>query len=141
MIFCELPRQFCNLVHKLLSIASAAVQEQICYQARPAGLMAGTNTCPIIAVEVFIEKDQVAPMGVALEFLHASVDRSTSRLVTQENGGQASGKFCRDLFQVQQVAGTGGKLHFERIPIKVMKRLKRLDKQVIERQPDRAAPV
>ena len=35
--------------------------------ARPAGLVAGTQPCAGVAVEIFVEQDEIAPVGIGVE--------------------------------------------------------------------------
>src|SRR5437879_967716 len=49
--------------------------------AGPASLMAGAEAGPVVAVEVFVEQDQVTPVRVFLELLRAAVDRPPAILV------------------------------------------------------------
>src|SRR5262245_62125362 len=43
--------------------------------AGPSGLMAGAQAGAVVAVEVLVEQDQIAPVRVVLEFLRPAVDR------------------------------------------------------------------
>ena len=40
---------------------------QVSNERRPAGLVAGADAGSVIAVEILVEQDEVAPMGVVLE--------------------------------------------------------------------------
>ncbi len=55
--------------------------QQIRDQTRPACLMAGSNTGAVVAMEVFIEQEQIAPMRVALKFLDSAMDRPTALII------------------------------------------------------------
>ena len=50
---------------------------ELCYQSGPAGLMAGPNTGAIVAVKVLMERHQIVPVWIGLEF---SVPPNTGRL-------------------------------------------------------------
>jgi hypothetical protein len=50
----------------------------------PAGLMAGTQAGPVVAVEVLVEQDEVAPVRVFLELLRAAIEL-TGFYLTDEN--------------------------------------------------------
>ena len=41
----------------------------------PAGLVAGAQPRPVVAVEVLVEEDVVAPVRIGLELLRAAIDR------------------------------------------------------------------
>ena len=45
----------------------SALLQQLGDQAGPAGLMAGAEPGAVVAVEVFVEQDQVAPVRIGLE--------------------------------------------------------------------------
>src|SRR5512135_963866 len=57
----------------------------------PAGLMAGAEPGSVVAVEVFVEEDVIAPVRIALKFLRAAVDGSPALLVAQEDPAQPVG--------------------------------------------------
>src|SRR5512139_929321 len=52
-----------------------------CHQAGPAGLMARAQPGTAVAVEVLVEENVVAPVGIGLEFLRAAVDGASALLV------------------------------------------------------------
>jgi hypothetical protein len=52
---------------------------QQAYNTGPAGLMASANSGTVVAVEVFVERNVVAQVGVGLELFRGAVDRSTAR--------------------------------------------------------------
>ena len=51
----------------------------------PAGLMAGAQPGAIVAVEVFVEEDVVAPVGIGLELLGAAIDGPPAMFIAQED--------------------------------------------------------
>jgi len=60
--------------------------------------MAGAQPGTMIAVEVFIEENVVAPERIILELFRAAVDGSPPTFVTQENPGEPASPFfvCQD---------------------------------------------
>jgi hypothetical protein len=42
---------------------------------RPARLMTGTNTTAVIAVEILVKQEQIAPVGIVLEEINVSIER------------------------------------------------------------------
>ncbi len=70
---------------RLLCIQQAEQLDGLGHQPGPAGLVAGTQSGAVVAVEIFVEKDQVSPVGIALEFLRAAVDRPLAVFVLQED--------------------------------------------------------
>src|SRR5580704_11125878 len=119
----------------------AALFNEFCDQAGPAGLMAGADASAIIAVKVFIEKNQVAPMGIALKNLGSSRDRAAAVRITQEDVNEAAGNFCGNLPKVAFLGGMCGALHFEILTVVVVELLKRFHQEIIHREPDGTAPV
>src|SRR4029453_16484566 len=54
-------------------------------QGRPAGLVTGADASSVVAVEVLVEEQQIAPVRVGLEFLSAAVDGTATIGVPQED--------------------------------------------------------
>ena len=55
----------------------------------PAGLVARAEAGAVVAVEVFVEQDVVAPVRIVLELLGAAVHRPPAVLVAQEDAREA----------------------------------------------------
>ena len=55
---------------------------------RPAGLVAGSEAGPVIAVEILIEQQAIAPVRVLLELPGAAMDRTPAIGTFQEDAGQ-----------------------------------------------------
>jgi L-rhamnose isomerase len=68
-------------------------------QAGPAGLMVGPQTRAVIAVEILVEQDIVAPVRVGLKFIYSAINRAASFAVLQKNASQAQGNQLADLPQ------------------------------------------
>jgi hypothetical protein len=75
--------------------------QQLGDQAGPAGLVAGAHAATAVAVEILVEGDMVAPVGVALEQLDLAEDRSSTISVPQEDALQAARDVACDLPQRQ----------------------------------------
>ncbi len=71
-IFLVRPDRTVALIPDLLRRNRCVHLDQLCYQARPAGLVVGSNASAIIAVEVLVKKQVISPVRVGLEFLHAA---------------------------------------------------------------------
>src|SRR5690242_14414067 len=65
----------------------------------PAGLMRSAEARASIAVEIFVEEDQIFPMRVALELLDAFVNRARTSGAASEDPNQAVGDFAGHLGQ------------------------------------------
>src|SRR3954470_7239040 len=66
---------------------------------RPPGLMARPETRAVVAVEVLVEQEQIAPVRIGLKLRRSSVDGAMSVAVAQEDGGEAARDFLRDLIE------------------------------------------
>jgi hypothetical protein len=55
-----------------LGVQKAVKLDELGHESGPAGLVAGAQPGTIIAVEIFIKENVIAPVGIALEFLGAS---------------------------------------------------------------------
>src|SRR5436853_599740 len=64
--------------------------EQLGDEARPARLVTGADAGAVVAVEVLVEEDQVAPVRVSGEALDVAVDRAPAPLVAQEDPRQSA---------------------------------------------------
>ena len=62
----------------------AALLEELCDQAGPTCLMTRTDAGTIVAVEVLVEGNQVAPVRIGLKFVRAK-DWSSLICIFQEN--------------------------------------------------------
>ena len=73
--------------------------EQIRYYSRPASLVAGTDSRPVISMKVLMEGDVVLPMRVALERVDRAEYRPPTVSVAEKDALQASGDVACDLPQ------------------------------------------
>ena len=62
--------------------------DQFCNQSRPSSLVAGADAGTVVAVEVFVKQDQVAPVRIVLEFFRAAENRSSLIRIAQEDARQ-----------------------------------------------------
>ena len=115
--------------------------QQLGHQGRPAGLMAGAEALAGVAVEIFVEKNEIAPVGVGGKLGHAAVDRAVSMFVPQENSGEAPRDFGGNFGKREPVAGTRRELDFEIVAEVMMELLQRFDEQIVHGKPHRAAPI
>ena len=84
-------------------------------QAGPPRLVAGSQPRSVVAVEVFVEQDEVAPVRIFLELLRPSIYRPPAILVAQESARQPALNLFRHLEQRHVPAGTGRTLNLELI--------------------------
>lgn len=107
----------------------------------PAGLMAGAEAGSVVAVEVFVELDVIAPEGIFLEFALAAIDGPRAVFVLEENAGEAAGDFLGDLVEVHLAAGAGGAFDGEVVAIVGVVLEQRADDEGVDGHPDGTAPV
>ena len=110
-------------------------------EVRPAGLVRRPEAGAVVALEVLVEQDQVAPVGVGLERLCATVDRPPPRGVPQEDGRQPVGQLLGHREQGQPPARPGRALHGEVVPVVGVELQEGPDEQDVHREPHRPPPV
>jgi hypothetical protein len=124
---------------------SAGLLQQLAHQGRPARLMAGPEALSGVAVEIFVEKNEIAPVGIAVKLWHgsvyAAVNWAVALFVPQENSDEATRDFGGHFGKREPVAGARRKLDFEIVAEIVMKLLQRFDEQVVHGKPHGAAPI
>jgi hypothetical protein len=103
--------------------------------------MRGTETAAVVAVKILVKWEVVAKVRVCLELRVRAQTSSAPRLVAQEQPREPAAELVRNLEQVQVAPGAGGTLQLEIVAVVVVKFLERLDQKIIDRHPDRAAPV
>ena len=92
-------------------------------------------------MKVFGEQQIIAPVGIMLKLIRTSEDRPVALIVPQENPSQAALQFQTDLPQIQPLPRPGRTFDGEIIAEKVMKLLKRLNDQEVDRKPDWPPPI
>jgi hypothetical protein len=70
-----------------------------------------------------------------------AVARPAPRVVGEEDPGQPVRQLLRDLQEIQHAARTGGAFHLQLVVVEVVPAFERLHQQIVEREPDRAAPI
>src|SRR5262245_42301518 len=121
--------------------SAAALLKQLGDDAGPARLVARADAPTRVAVKVFVEQHEVAPMRIGVEHVGVAVHRTTALAVAQEDTGDAPRELGRNLAERHEVARAGRVLHLDVAAKEVVKALQRLDEQEIHREPDGPAPV
>src|SRR6516164_4868406 len=103
--------------------------------------MARADARAVVAVKVFIEGDEIAPVRVALELLGAAVNRAATLCITNEDSRQAPRQLRRYLPERHHLARTARKSDFKTLSKEVIELLERLDEKIVHWKPDRPAPV
>ena len=78
---------FANLLHLLTRSCSEQVHhpsDDSC----PSGLVTGAEPRPVVAMEILIEREEVAPMGILLKLSGATINGSTPIAIPQEDVSQ-----------------------------------------------------
>src|SRR5947208_2087314 len=119
----------------------AALLEELSNKAGPARLVAGADAGAVVAVEVLIEEDQVAPGRIALELRRAAAHGPAAVLSTEEDPGEPPRELGGHRPEVQHPAGACRARNLHAVAVEVVELLERLDQEVVHREPDRAAPV
>ena len=96
---------------------------QLCYQPSPAGLVACADPCSVLAVEILVEQDVVAPVWIVLESVGPAEDRTFSFGILKEDVYQPARDFRRHFTESGVAAGSRRILDFVLIAEKVMELL------------------
>jgi len=118
-----------------------ALFDELGNEASPAGLMACSNSRAIVPVKILIEKDEIAPVRIALKKLVRACHGPAAVRITQENVDEPPGNFGGDLPEIRFGAGTRRALHFKILAVVVVIFLERFHQQIVDGKPDRTAPV
>lgn len=97
-------RALATYSQEMRGIEIAKQLDELGSESCPTGLVAGTQPGTIVAMEVLIKVDIVAPVQIVLELLRAAVDGSSSLRVAQENPGEPVRDLLADLEEVHQLA-------------------------------------
>src|SRR5690349_8590323 len=108
---------------------------------RPSGLMACAESLAVVAVEIFVERNIVAPVRIAVERFHAAEHRTISRGVRKKHVDQTFREQRRDLPQVHHIAASRRTLDSQSVSEIVVIALQRLDQEKIRRKPNWTTPV
>src|SRR5258708_27799293 len=103
--------------------------------------MAGANPAPIIAMKIFVEKNEIAPVRIALKKLGASGYGTAAVRIAKKNVNEPPGNFRGYLPEVAFAAGMRGALYSEIFAVVVVKFLQGFHEQIVHGKPDGPAPV
>src|SRR5215469_1336827 len=94
------------------------VLQQFYRERRPAGLMARTAAASRFAVEVFVKKNEIAPVRVLPVFRILTMTRPHPVLVGQKNASKSAGQFPGYFLERSHVSGIGRALDLKRFAVK-----------------------
>src|SRR5687768_3519036 len=77
---------------------------QFGYQCRPAGLMAGAQSCAAFAMKIFIEQNEVSVLRTLIEPAVCPMRWAFAMLVWLKQGDQPAGKLLGHLYQVHFIS-------------------------------------
>src|SRR5258707_4886670 len=103
--------------------------------------MAGAEAGAVVAMKIFIEKDEVAPVRIALKAVGAAGYWPAATRIAKKNMNEPPGNFRGYLPEIGFGAGMGGALHFEIFAVVVVIFLQRFDEEIVHRKPDGPAPI
>src|SRR5215469_6716919 len=108
---------------------------------RPTGLVAGSESGAIVAVEVLIEEDAVSPVRIVMKHIARAKDRSLSFRVANEYTNQAIRDIAGDFEKVHPLSGSGRAFNLEIVAVIFVEQDERPYDQQIYGKPDRSPPV
>src|SRR6476659_35255 len=85
-------RRFTSHLQQFAGLDVAEELDQGCRQPGPSGLVTGADTGAVVAVEVLVEENQIAPVRVGLELFRAAIDRSLALLVSEKDLRESPGQ-------------------------------------------------
>src|SRR6266481_5070666 len=103
--------------------------------------MAGAEAGAVVAMKIFVEKDEVAPVRIAPKALGAASHGPASARIAKKNMNEPPGDFRGYLPEIRFGAGIRRALHFEIFAVVMVKFLQRFHQQIVDGEPDRSAPV
>src|SRR5262245_11629305 len=112
-----LDQLFLGNLERILRRHPSEEVDEACDETRPTGLVARAEASAIVAVEVLVEEDQVAPVRVVLELGCASVDRPLAARVAQEDAREPPRDLLRDLEKGHPVPGSRRALDRELVAV------------------------
>src|SRR5258705_9490572 len=118
-------------------VEEAKELDEFGHESCPTGLVTGAQPGTIVAMEVFIEVDVVAPVRIRLELFRSAVDWSLAMRVAQENPGEPVRDFLADLEEGHEFPGSRGSFDFEVVAVIQVEAQQRTDNASVHRHPDR----
>src|SRR4051794_28969854 len=88
--------------------------------AGPTGLVTRAETRAVVAVEIFVEQDEVAPVRIVLKLCRSAVYRPVAVCVAQEHLFESPLDLARHFEESHSVTGTGRALYFEFVAVEAV---------------------
>jgi hypothetical protein len=90
-------------------------------QPSPPSLVTGAAAAPVVSVEIFMEGDQIPPVGIIVKQVAGTKNCAFTLIVAQEDATQPLFRFFGDWVQGFHIARTRWALHFECIAVALEK--------------------
>src|SRR5689334_4312382 len=103
--------------------------------------MAGADSRAVIAMEVLIEEQIVAPVGIVAELRGIAENGTAAALVLAEDRHQPGGQLASHFEERHGPAGSRRTVDFEAVPEILVKAQEGADNQDVDREPDRSSPI
>src|SRR5262245_30630627 len=130
-----------ELVAHALGVEPPEALDHVGDEAGPAGLVARTETCAAVAVEVFVEEDQIAPVWIRLELAIRAVHGPGTLLVAEEDADDALHDLPRHLEECHPDARSRRTVDREVVTVESVQREEGPHEEHVHGEPDRTAPV
>src|SRR5262245_31106604 len=117
------------------------VEDEVGDERGPPGLVRRPEPGAVVAVEVLVERHVVLPRRVGLELLGAAVEGPAAVRAREPDGDEPVGEVLGDLGEGPLLARAGRVLELEVVPEEAVVDHELADGEVVDRHPDRAAPV
>src|ERR1700722_3183649 len=98
----------------------AARLDQLGDEARPSGLMVGSNAASAVPVEVLVKQQIVAKMGIFLHPRVVGIQRPAARGILEKDPTQTVTELGGHFIDAHELSGTGGALDPEIVSLVVM---------------------
>src|SRR4030095_6421360 len=92
-------------------------------------------------MKVFVERNEIAPIGISLKSFRSAENSTSLVVITQENPRQPLRDLTGDFPKRQHLTRTDRTFDFEVFAEVMMKLLERFDHQIVQRKPDRTTPI
>jgi hypothetical protein len=112
-----------KLARHLSGLGGVDLLNQFGDQSGPAGLVIGAESCPVVAMEVFVKQDVILPVRVTLELFRAAKNRTLPILISQKEICQPPRNLFRHLTSIHHLAGPSRTFNLEVIAQEVMELL------------------
>jgi hypothetical protein len=83
----------------------SALLDQLGYKSGPPSLVTCSNPCAVITMKVFMELNEVAPVGIALKFVQTAVNGPAPRVISQENSDKPAREIGCYFPEIRQMSG------------------------------------